>query len=99
MLTVQLEHSADLGRLAASQVMTADPLSICVTERQSEDALRRMQERGVRRAVVVDETGALTGIVSIDDIILSLASQVTAIGRLLERQAVHGQAPCEAVQP
>jgi len=97
-IRAQLEHSADLGRLAASQVMTADPLSVCVTDR-TEDALRRMQERGVRRAVVVDETGALTGIVSINDIILSLTSQVAAIGRLLERQAVHGQAPCAAAQP
>lgn len=97
-IRAQLEHNAELGRLAASQVMTADPLSVCVTD-GTEDVLRRMRGRGVRRAVVVDESGALTGIVSIDDIILSLVSQVTAIGRLLERQVVHGQAPVRHISP
>jgi CBS domain-containing protein len=48
-----------------------------------------MRARGVRRAVVLDETGALVGLISVDDIILHLADQITAIGRLLETQAVH----------
>jgi CBS domain-containing protein len=87
-ICAQIEHGADLSRLPASQQMTPDPLSLseslCV-----EDALAQMRNRGVRRAVVLDDSGALVGIVSIDDIILRLAAQVAAIGRLLEVQAVH----------
>jgi CBS domain-containing protein len=84
----QIEHGADLSRLPASRQMTADPLTFCEDVRL-EDALGAMRRRGVRRAIVVDKTGALTGIVSVDDIILSLSAQVAAIGRLLETQAVH----------
>jgi CBS domain-containing protein len=84
----QIEHSSDLGRLPASGQMTPDPLSFREDTRV-EDALARMRARGVRRAVVTDESGALTGLISIDDIIMSLSAQVAAIGRLLETQAVH----------
>jgi CBS domain-containing protein len=87
-IRAQVERGADLSRIAASQAMTADPLSVRTSD-GAEDVLSRMRERGVRRAVVVDDSGALTGIVSVDDIVLSLAEQVTAISRLLERQAVH----------
>jgi CBS domain containing-hemolysin-like protein len=48
-----------------------------------------MRSRGVRRAIVLDSSGALVGLVSVDDIILRLVDQVAAIGRLLETQAVH----------
>jgi CBS domain containing-hemolysin-like protein len=48
-----------------------------------EDALSQMRRRGVRRAIVLDESGALVGLLSVDDIILRLSDQIAAIGRLL----------------
>jgi CBS domain-containing protein len=84
----QLNHGADLGRLSARDVMTPDPL--CINENESpERAMERLNERDVRRAPVIDSSGALTGIVSTDDIMVKLAQQISAMGRLLERQAVH----------
>ena len=87
-ICAQTEHGADLGSLLAARDMTSDPLSFCEDVR-IEEALGRMRQRNVRRALVLDESGALVGLVSVDDIILRLADQVAAIGRLLETQAVH----------
>jgi CBS domain-containing protein len=84
----QIEHGGDLSHLPASRQMTPDPLAFR-EDVQLEEALSAMRRRGVRRAVVIDQTGALTGVVSVDDIILSLSAQIAAIGRLLETQAVH----------
>ena len=88
-ICAQTEHGGtDLSSLPAAKYMTPDPLSVCEDVRV-EDALGRMRTRGVRRAVVLDESGALVGLVSVDDIILRLADQIASIGRLLETQAVH----------
>jgi CBS domain-containing protein len=87
-ICAQIEHGGDLGSFPAVNHMTRDPLSFSENV-GVEEALTRMRERGVRRAIVLDETGGLIGLVSIDDIILRLADQVAAIGRLLETQAVH----------
>lgn len=87
-ISAQIDHGGDLSSLPAVRHMTPDPLSFCENERV-EDALGRMRERGVRRALVLDESGALIGVVSVDDMVLRLVDQVAAIGRLLETQAVH----------
>jgi CBS domain-containing protein len=87
-ICAQIDHAADLGSLPTFNHMTPDPLSLAENMRV-EEALGRMRSRGVRRAVVVDESGGLVGLISVDDIILRLADQVSAIGRLLETQAVH----------
>jgi CBS domain-containing protein len=87
-MRAQLTRAADLGQLSARDVMTRDP--VCVSEDASlEEALERMSEWDVRRAPVIDATGALTGIVSTDDLIVELAREISAMGRLLERQSVH----------
>ena len=84
-LKAQLRHGADLHHIAIEQVMARDPL--CLKERDSlATALERMQARAVRRAPVVNESGALVGILAFDDLILVLAAQVTALAKLIERQ-------------
>lgn len=87
-ICAQIDHGGDLGSLPATKHMAPDPLSFS-EEMRVEDALARMRSRGVRRAIVLDESGGLIGLVSVDDIILRLADQLAAIGRLLETQAVH----------
>ena len=87
-ICAQIGHAADLGSVPALKHMTPDPLSLR-EDMRVEDALGRMRARGVRRAVVLDESGALVGVISVDDVILRLADQIASIGRLLETQAVH----------
>lgn len=87
-ICAQIEHGSDLSSLPAVEHMTRAPLSFYENV-GVEDALSRMRTCGVRRAIVLDESGGLVGLLSVDDIILRLADQVAAIGRLLETQAVH----------
>jgi CBS domain-containing protein len=55
------------------------------------DAIQRMRNKGVRRMPIVDEEGALVGIVSIDDIIEILAEEMTELSRLISREQLHEQ--------
>ncbi len=84
----QLEHVADLSRLRVADVMTSAPLIIRKDE-LLEDAIELMRARGVRRAPVASDDGALVGFVSTDDLVMELARQLGTLGRLLERQPRH----------
>jgi CBS domain-containing protein len=91
-IRAQLHRAADLSRLCAAEVMTRDPVTVCESD-SIEEALRRLRARGVRRAPVLDSSGALRGIISADDVLVQLALQVASLGRLLERQAIHNVEP------
>ena len=57
-----------------------------VEDMSVEDAIERMRSRGVRRAPVVSPDGALTGLISTDDLIAQVARELTVLSRLLEMQ-------------
>ncbi|HET9442163.1 MAG TPA: CBS domain-containing protein [Acidimicrobiales bacterium] len=80
-LEVVAEHLAgrDPGWLHSSAALTAGELmsSPPVTVRPGEDvrvAARRMQERGVKRLLVVDDAGRLVGVVSRHDVLQMFAA-------------------------
>jgi len=50
------------------------------------DALKMMQERGVRRLPIVDREGALVGIVTADDVIRFLADELNQVVQLMNRE-------------
>jgi CBS domain-containing protein len=56
------------------------------------DAIRHMRDKGVRRLVVTDRTGDLAGILSLDDALAALASQLAALERVVEREQVRESA-------
>jgi CBS domain-containing protein len=73
-----LAREIDAHALKVGDVMTRDPLLI--DEGQSIEAvLRHMREAGVRRVPVVDQSGALTGVLSIDDVLERIAEQLINI--------------------
>ncbi len=73
-----LAREVDAHALKVGDVMTCNPLLI--GEDQSIEAvLRHMREAGVRRVPVVDRSGALTGILSIDDVLEHIAEQLINI--------------------
>lgn len=73
-----LAQEVDAHALKVGDVMTRDPLLI--EEGQSLEAvLCHMREAGVRRVPVVDRSGALTGVLSIDDVLELIAEQLINI--------------------
>ena len=50
------------------------------------DALALMQERGIRRLPVVDHAGSLVGIVTVDDVVRSMAAEMARLATLMNRE-------------
>jgi CBS domain-containing protein len=76
----------DAARTSVRDVMTRSP----VTTREEtplEEALRLMRRGAFRRLPVVDDTGSLVGLLSLDDVMQLLSEEFTQIGRLLEEES------------
>jgi CBS domain-containing protein len=70
-----LAREIDARALKVGDVMTRSPL--LAEEGQSVDAvLRHMREVGVRRVPVVDRSGYLIGVLSLDDVLEAIAEQL-----------------------
>jgi CBS domain-containing protein len=52
------------------------------------DALRLMREKGVRRVPVLTHSGALAGILTIDDLLELMAEELGAFARTIDRERV-----------
>ena len=52
-----------------------------------DDALRTMASAVVRRLVLTGEGGRVTGVLSVDDVLLRMARETSLIGELLAREA------------
>ena len=52
------------------------------------DALRLMREKGVRRLPVLTHSGALAGILAIDDLLELMAEELGAFARTIDRERV-----------
>jgi CBS domain-containing protein len=81
----QVEHHADLAMLNAERVMSREPL-VLAEQTPLQDGIGQLRARGVRRAPVVDASGALVGIVSSDDIVGAIADELADLARLIARQ-------------
>jgi len=67
------------------EAMTPQPKTVS-EDAPIEWAVSLMRAGGFRRAPVVDQGGALVGLVSLDDILMLLAEEFADIGRLLEKE-------------
>jgi CBS domain-containing protein len=81
----QLDRAQDLYCLNVEDVMTSNPLTLTQAT-GIEEAVARLNERGVRRAPVVDEQGNLVGILSTDDLLPALAAELGALAQLIRTQ-------------
>lgn len=76
----QMGRAADLSTIRVADVMTPDPLEICETQ-DLHEVIRRMHDRGVRRAVVVATDGSLKGVVSTDDLLAELTLELVGLAK------------------
>lgn len=74
--------------------ITTRPLHSVDEQAPVEEAMESMARAGTRRLAVVDRSGSLVGLLSLDDVLDLLADETGAIGRLLAKQ--HGQVPAVA---
>lgn len=80
-----LDRRGEVAGLRAEDVMKRDPLVLCEGD-SVETAIRKMRGRGVRRAPVVTARGRLVGIVSTDDLVAYVASELSGLARLFGEQ-------------
>lgn len=73
-----LAQEVDARALKVGDVMTREPLLI-EEEQSIEAVLCHMREAGVRRVPVVDRSGALSGVLSIDDVLERIAENLLNI--------------------
>lgn len=74
-----------LTRLTVGDVMTTE----LTTAREGEsvaEVFKRMRGRSIRRVPVVNERGALQGILSVDDLIEYLCEELTDLAKLIAHQ-------------
>jgi len=82
----QLARAADLYCLTVGEVMTRQPV-VLSGDMDLAEAVAALTERGVRRAPVVDSRGALTGIITLDDLLPALAAELQQLATLIGSQA------------
>ncbi len=75
----------DANTITAGDVML-DGLVTVTEDSGPLEAARAMRSRGVRRLPVVDRDGALAGIVTLDDLVHLLSTEMGHLARLVERQ-------------
>jgi predicted transcriptional regulator len=64
----------------------SDDLLVLAEDMEIDKAVSVMAERGVRRAPVVDREGALSGILTVDDILESLVERLVNLSQLVYRE-------------
>jgi CBS domain-containing protein len=82
----QVSRGAALPGLRIEDAMTSHP-TLVAEDASLTEAIRRMSDAGVRRAPVVDETGDLVGIVTLDDLLPVLAEELQGLAGLIGGQA------------
>jgi CBS domain-containing protein len=80
-----LAEGRDPQATTVGRAMTAQP-ETALEDTPLELALERMGRGGFRRMPVVDNSGRLVGLVTLDDILLLLAGEFEQAGKLLAQQ-------------
>jgi len=81
---VLAEHRAP-DQVTLREVMSAAPIYLS-KQRSLDEAIATMKEFGVRRLPVVDVQNRPIGVLSLDDVLIHLAQQVSALGQAVERE-------------
>lgn len=86
-----LAKNVDLNAVTINDVMSFDLMTV----NESVDlmtAIKTMRNKGVRRAPVVNDNGALVGILSVDDVLDLLAEQMMDLAKLISKEQYREQA-------
>lgn len=76
--------------LTVSDVMSSDVVTV-TEDAKLMDAIALMRDKGVRRLLVVKSSGALAGILAVDDVIELVAEQLNDLAKLVTVEQQHEQ--------
>ena len=83
-----IAQNIDPKSLVVKDIMSTDPVSVSETVSLL-DTLDLMKQHGVRRVLVVDDTGSLLGLLAADDAIELIAEQLNDLTQLVDREIEH----------
>jgi CBS domain-containing protein len=83
-----IAQERDPARTPVAEVMTVMPMTILESS-SIESALGHMRTGRFRRMPVVNGSGELVGIITLDDILTLLAEEFSMVRALLERESPH----------
>ncbi|MGB5261186.1 MAG: CBS domain-containing protein [Gammaproteobacteria bacterium] len=81
-----IAKAVPIDNVTVGDIMSFAVLKVTEDETVFETA-QRMRSRGVRRVPVITNTGALAGILALDDILSLLGEELSLLTRLTEREA------------
>jgi CBS domain-containing protein len=86
-----IARDAESGQLKVGDVMTRNPVAVAESESLA-TALRQMRSIGVRRVPVVGKRGELTGLLSLDDVLDRLVSELQdVVGAIQNERRIEGE--------
>lgn len=86
MIAMYLKDHGDMESVSVSDVMSEDLITIDESASHFE-ALQMMSENGIRRIPVVENGGSLRGIITLDDLIVVMAAEMSNASDVIEQQA------------
>lgn len=85
-VNAQLDQAKDLSSISAEAVMTRNVLTLA-PEESIDGAIAHMRARGVRRAPVMSADGVPVGLISTDDLISQVSSELLGIATIVTQQS------------
>jgi CBS domain-containing protein len=80
-----IADGVDAERLPIGEIMSGEPIFLS-SERDIAQVVAIMRDLGVRRIPIVDAEGMLSGVVSLDDLVLLLADQLTGLAQCIRHE-------------
>lgn len=85
-IALAVADDPDIATTTAAEIMTDDLVTVS-DDRGVFDLVRTMSEEGIRRMPVIDSSGGLAGIVTLDDILTLLAEEVQFLADVVDSQS------------
>ena len=87
-LALAMASSLNAPKLKVSQIMKKNPITAKKTDGVFA-TIKTMRENGVKRLPVVNEDGALYGVISADDLLPMLADEISLLSQIQDVQLLH----------
>lgn len=85
-VALALETTPDVSELTAEDLLS-ESLVTATTDMTLSEALQRLNDETIRRLPIVDDDGAIVGIVTLDDILVALEAELSTVAEIIEAQS------------